>query len=158
MLKSLRGAVALAAVLFAVSCGPAAEPPAAATSAAPNPEQLAGGPVEPTPPAKPSPFPQWLQIAQQAGGGSIQYHPASIQRDSSTGIADVWVQVIYAAPQIYTSESKVATQRIEYTRERFLFRFDCNNVKYAIMDRRIMGVGETVAEDIPTVTQNDQVP
>jgi hypothetical protein len=147
----------VAALALLTACGPKAEAPVAA-SAAPPSDALAGGPVDPSAPAKPSPFPPWLTIALQAGGGMVQYHPASIQRDAKTGIADVWIQVTYGSPQKYQTEDKIAVQTITYQRERYLYRFDCNATRYAVMDRRIMGDGEVIAEDIPTVTKAGEIP
>lgn len=150
--------VAAAAVALALTaCGPKTDTTSTAGSAAPSSE-LAGGPVEPTPPAKKPVFPQWLEIARQAGGGAVQYHPASIQRDPKTKIADMWIQIIYSEPHTFVVDHPTAVEKISYVRERFLYRIDCENARFAIMDRRIMGEGEDVAQDIPTVTKPGQTP
>lgn len=123
------------------ACGPkeqSASAPAAAGSAAP----VAA--------AAKNPFPEWLTVAQQKGGGMVQYHPASIVRNPADHTADVWVQVIYGEPQTYVSEDKIAISKLTYQRERFLYRFDCESTRYHIEERRIMGAGEQVAETIKT--------
>lgn len=124
------------------ACGPkeqSASAPAAGGAAAPASTA-----------ANDSPFPEWLTIAQQKGGGLVQYHPATITRNQADQTADIWVQVIYGTPQIYVSEDKIAVSKITYQRERFLYRFDCNTPRYHIEERRIMGAGEQVVETIKT--------
>lgn len=137
----------LALALGAAACGPA--PQNAATSGAPGaPAAVAS--------AKPSPFPQWLQVANQAGGGAVYYHPASIERAANGATANIWVEILYGADQTYVIEDKTTRQTITYTRERILFRFDCNRLRYAILERRLMGAGEDVAETIRTPIKSDE--
>lgn len=126
------------------ACGPK-EQSASAPAGAPA---AAGG--APAPAAADNPFPEWLTIAQQKGGGMVQYHPATITRNPADETADVWVQVIYGTPQIYVSEDKIAVSKLTYQRERFLYRFDCTTPRYHIEERRIMGAGEQIAETIKT--------
>ncbi len=130
--------------LFAAACERAPEQPA--TSATPAPSTA----VAQAALAKPDVFPQWLQVANQAGGGAVYYHPASIVRLPDASAAEVWVEVLFGTDQTYVTEDKTTRQTITYTRERFLFRFDCNRTKYVIVERRIMGAGETIAETIKT--------
>jgi hypothetical protein len=156
MPKLYFGATAAVALALA-ACGPKAAAPGAA-SVAPSSTTLAGGPVEPTPPATKPVFPQWLEIARQAGGGAVQYHPASIQRDPKTKIADMWIQIIYSEPHTFVVNHPTAVEKITYQIERFLYRIDCEGARFAIMDRRIMGEGETVAQDIPTSTKPGETP
>lgn len=128
------------------ACGPQGQ-----SASAPAGAPAAGGAVAPAAaPAKDSPFPEWLTIAQQKGGGMVQYHPATITRNPADQTADVWVQVIYGTPQVYVSEDKIAVSRLTYQRERFLYRFDCTRPRYHIEERRIMGAGEQIAETIKT--------
>jgi hypothetical protein len=137
----------LIAPLFVIgllaACGPKEQ--SASAGGAPA---AAGAPA--SAPAKESPFPEWLTVAQQKGGGMVQYHPASIVRNPADQTADIWVQVIYGEPQIYVSEDKIAVSKITYQRERFLYRFDCTKPRYHIEERRIMSAGETVVETIKT--------
>ncbi len=145
----------LAVALTLAACGPSNKT-TAATSAAPatsGAPYLGGGPVAP---AKPNVFPEWLQLANQAGGGAVYYHPASIERAADKSTANIWVQILYGADQKYVIEDKTTRQTITYNRERILFRFDCNKYTYAILERRLMGSGEDVAESIKTPIKSDK--
>lgn len=138
----------LVIALTLAACGPSAQ--TAANSATP------GASAAPAPAAKPNPFPQWLQLANQAGGGAIYYHPASIVRAADGSTGDIWVQVLYGSDQTYVVEDKTTRQTITYTRERILFRFDCNKYKYAVLERRLMGAGEDVAETFKSPIKSDR--
>jgi hypothetical protein len=143
-------AVALALSTILASCGPG-EKTTASTSAAPA---ASVAPLAET--AEGSPFPQWLQVANQAGGGAVYYHPASINRTADVSTSDIWVQVVYGEDQTYVIEDKTTRQTITYNRERILFKFDCNKITYAILERRLMGAGEEVAETFKTPIKSER--
>lgn len=141
----------LVLALVMAACGP--HTGTSATSAAPGSSSVAPSMAQ----AKPSPFPQWLQIANQAGGGAVYYHPASIVRAADKSTSDIWVQIVYGSDQTYVIEDKTTRQTITYNRERILFRFDCNKYQYALLERRLMGQDEAVAETfkMPPPTERD---
>jgi hypothetical protein len=145
-----RTIVALALVGALAACGPKGSAPAAGPGA---PAPAAGN--DPAPPQSGAVFPGWLTIANQAGGGIIQYQPESIKRDATTGISDTWIQVIYTEPHTFVADLKDVTQTIQYVRERYLYRFDCKLARYHITERRIMREGELVAETVPMPMRND---
>jgi hypothetical protein len=147
-----RSLVVLTLVAALAACGPKA--PAPAGSAASAPTAAADGKNNPAPPRKDTPFPGWLTLANQAGGGIVQYQPESIKRDMATGIADVWLQIFYTEPHTFVADLKDVTQTITYVRERYLYRFDCKLARYHIMERRIMREGELVAETVPMPQRN----
>ena len=66
------------------------------------------------------------------------------------------MQVLYGSDQTYVVEDKTTRQTITYTRERILFRFDCNKYKYAVLERRLMGAGEDVAETFKSPIKSDR--
>lgn len=135
--------------LFAAACSRG--PQQAAESAAPAPSVAVAEPA----PVKPNPFPQWVFLAEQAGGGKVYYQPTTITRapDGSTG--DVWVEILYGNEQTYLIEDKTTRQTITYSRERVLFHFKCEDAQYAILERRLMGAGEEVAESIKTPMKSE---
>jgi hypothetical protein len=141
-------AFALAGAL--VACGPKA-----AETASSTPPAAAGGTNNPAPPQANNVFPGWLTLANQAGGGIVQYQPESIKRDAATGIADVWVQLIYTEEHTFVADLKDVTQTTKYIRERYLYRFDCKLARFHIMERRIMRENELVAETIPMPMRDD---
>jgi hypothetical protein len=89
--------------------------------------------------------------APYLGGG-----PVAIERAADKSTANIWVQILYGAEQKYVIEDKTTRQTITYNRERILFRFDCNKYTYAILERRLMGAGEDVAESIKTPITSDK--
>ena len=95
--------------VFAAACERGTEQ--GAGSAAPAPSTAVAQAAS----AKPPVFPQWLQVANQAGGGAVYYHPASIVRLADKSAAEVWVEVLYGTEQSYVIEDKTTRQTITYT-------------------------------------------
>lgn len=148
-MRAVLGGLAIALTL--AGCGPS--PQVASTSTAPA---ASTAPAVAAAPAKPNVFPEWLMLANQAGGGAVYYHPASIERAADKSTGDIWVQVVYGEDQTYVVEDKTTRQTITYNRERIRFRFDCNKIQYAILERRLMGAGEEVAETFKTPIKSDR--
>lgn len=147
--RIILGFVAAAAL---AACGPKAEPPPEAAIATPAAQD--SGVNRPAPPRTDTKFPGWLTIANQRGGGIVQYQPESIKREAN-GTAEIWVQILYTEPHTFVTDLKDVTQTIQYFRERFLYRFDCKLSRFHVMERNIMREAELVAETIP-MPQRDE--
>ena len=97
-------------------------------------------------------LPDWLLIAHQSGGGDIHFNQRTISRDGQ-GNADIWAQVRYGSNQIYSGSDGTTETIVRYNTERIHYRFRCADENFTIVERQIMGSGETVvARDQPTRT------
>jgi hypothetical protein len=94
-------------------------------------------------------LPDWLLIAHQSGGGDIHFNQRTITRDDA-GHADIWAQVRYGSQQIYSGSDGATETIVRYNTERIHYRFNCADEQFTIVERQIMGAGETVvARDEP---------
>ncbi|MES1198418.1 MAG: surface-adhesin E family protein [Pseudomonadota bacterium] len=93
-------------------------------------------------------LPDWLFILRTTDGGTIHMNQRTITRVN--GIADIWLQVHYGQQQLYEAVTGDRTSVIHYEVERLHYRFNCTDEKFLIVERQIMGAGETVvARDEP---------
>jgi hypothetical protein len=116
-------------------------------------------------PARPGPvvlshtqnMPDWLLVARQrdcAPGedcprGEVHFNQRTITR-SADGTADIWVQVRHGQTQLYQIEDENTRTTIRYDVQRVHYRFNCQTQQFFVVERQIMGAGETVvARDNP---------
>lgn len=145
------------AALALVACQPAAEAPTQGSpAAAPAAADLtAGGCVMNAQLRKTYADHEWYQIARQADGAFIQFAPKQMVCDRAARRVDAAIQIIHRNAQTAAFEDAEAIERIEYTRERYLYRIDCANRTFAIVQRQIMGAGEQVLKTVPML-RNDE--
>ncbi|MEJ0058694.1 MAG: hypothetical protein WDM79_03465 [Terricaulis sp.] len=106
-------------------------------------------------------LPDWLLVARQRDCardaapedrcplGDIHFNQRTIIRNPD-GTADIWVQVRHGRAQLYEVESETQTTTIRFELERIHYRFNCNSDQFVVIERQIMGAGETVvARDNP---------
>ena len=102
-------------------------------------------------------MPDWLLVARQrdcAPGegcprGEVHFNQRTITRNAD-GTADIWVQVRHGLPQLYQIESETTETTIRFEVERLHYRFNCASGEFIVVERQIMGAGETVvARDEP---------
>jgi hypothetical protein len=106
-------------------------------------------------------LPDWLLVARQRDCardaaaedrcplGNIHFNQRTITRNPD-GTADIWVQVSHGRAQLYEVESETQETTIRYELERIHYRFNCNSDQFVVVERQIMGAGETVvARDNP---------
>jgi hypothetical protein len=85
-------------------------------------------------------------------GARYTFNPFAMDCDPATGHRDVWLQIEYRAPQTETFEDADVVENVTFSRERFLYRIDCQGRQFQVLERRIMGVEpEAVAKSIPLV-------
>ena len=79
----------------------------------------------------------------------MHFNQRTITR-SADGTADIWVQVRHATPQLYQMEDATTQTTIRYEMQRLHYRFNCQTSQFYVVERQIMGAGETVvARDQP---------
>jgi hypothetical protein len=102
-------------------------------------------------------LPDWLLVARQrscAAGEDcprreVMFNQRSITR-SADGTADIWIQVRHGVPQLFQVESETSETTVRYEVERLHYRFNCTTEQFYVVERQIMGAGETViARDTP---------
>lgn len=102
-------------------------------------------------------LPDWLLVARQrdcdpgenCGRGEVMFNQRTITRNAD-GTADIWIQVHHASPQLYSLEDEHTETTIHFELERLQYRFNCSNAQFIVVERQIMGAGETVvARDHP---------
>lgn len=102
-------------------------------------------------------MPDWLLVARQrdcAPGedcprGEVHFNQRTITR-SADGTADIWVQVRHGRPQLYQIEDETTATTIRFEVQRLHYRFNCQTQQFFVVERQIMGAGETVvARDNP---------
>ncbi len=102
-------------------------------------------------------MPDWLLVARQrdcAPGedcprGEVHFNQRTITR-SADGTADIWVQVRHGQTQLYQLEDETTQTTIRYDVQRVHYRFNCQSEQFFVVERQIMGAGETVvARDSP---------
>src|SRR5690242_3100523 len=100
-------------------------------------------------------LPDWLLVARQRDCaradcvGEVMFNQRTITR-SPDGTADIWLQVRHGNPQAYPIETATTRTTITYTTERLHYRFKCAEGQFTVLERQIMGSGETVvARDNP---------
>jgi hypothetical protein len=102
-------------------------------------------------------MPDWLLVARQrdcAPGedcprGEVHFNQRTITR-AADGTADIWVQVRHGQTQLYQLEDATTQTTIRYDVQRVHYRFNCETEQFFVVERQIMGAGETVvARDHP---------
>lgn len=102
-------------------------------------------------------MPDWLLVARQrscAPGeecplGEVHFNQRTITR-SADGTADIWIQVRHGRAQLFETETETTETTVRYELERLHYRFNCNTDQFVVVERQIMGAGETVvARDNP---------
>ncbi|MFZ2028799.1 MAG: hypothetical protein WAU68_00700 [Vitreimonas sp.] len=100
-------------------------------------------------------LPDWLLVARQRDCaradcvGDVQFNQRTITRNPD-GTADIWLQVHHGNPQAYPIETATARTTITFTTERLHYRFKCAEGQFTVLERQIMGSGDTVvARDNP---------
>lgn len=100
-------------------------------------------------------LPDWLFVARQrdcidvAEGesdcrlGEVHFNQRTITR--ADGFADIWIQVRHGHPQIYEVEDETTRTTVRYEVQRLHYRFNCETGEFVVVERQIMGPGETVA-------------
>ena len=94
-------------------------------------------------------LPDWLLVARQRDCarqdcvGDIQFNQRTITRNPD-GTADIWLQVRHGNPQAYPIETATSRTTITFTTERLHYRFKCAENQFMIVERQIIGSGETV--------------
>ena len=146
----MRTSLAAFALLAVAACGPAGAPTQQGQGAAPVQE----GPVVL---ATTRNMPDWLLVARQRdcdpGGdcprGEVHFNQRTITRRAD-GTADIWVQVRHGTPQLYAIDDGATETTIRYEMQRVHYRFNCQTEQFFVVERQIMGAGETVvARDNP---------
>ncbi|MBL8531497.1 MAG: hypothetical protein JNK94_07160 [Hyphomonadaceae bacterium] len=101
-------------------------------------------------------LPDWLFVARQrdcsennagerqCGLGEVHFNQRTITR-AADGTADIWVQVRHAQPQVFQFEDATTTTTVRYEVQRLHYRFNCQTEQFIVVERQIMGPGETVA-------------
>ncbi|MBI3437234.1 MAG: hypothetical protein HY054_01025 [Proteobacteria bacterium] len=144
-----RTLAALASVVCLSACGQTTAPGGAAA-----PAQSGGGnngvALQST-----QNLPDWLLVARQRDCGrsdcvgEVLFNQRMITRNAD-GTADIWLQVRHGNPQAYPIETATTRTTITFTTERLHYRFKCAEGQFTVLERQIMGSGETVvAHDNP---------
>ena len=149
-MNMLARALVVAALLALAACGEAKAPDG-------QPPRAGGGIVL----ASTRNLPDWLLVARQRDCaidaaeedrcplGEVHFNQRTITR-TAEGFADIWVQASHGRPQLYEYETETTETTIRFTLERLHYRFNCNTSEFALIERQIMGAGETVvAQDQP---------
>lgn len=94
-------------------------------------------------------LPDWLLVARQRDCarqdcvGEILFNQRTITRNAD-GTADIWLQVRHGNPQDYPIETASTRTVVTFTTERLHYRFNCTSRQFVVVERQIMGAGETV--------------
>lgn len=100
-------------------------------------------------------LPDWLLVARQRDCaradcvGQVLFNQRTITRNAD-GTADIWLEVRHGNPQAYPIETATSRTTVTYTTERLHYRFKCAEGQFTVLERQIMGSGDTVvARDNP---------
>lgn len=153
----IRKLAALFAIFTLAACGQPQQAPSAGQPASPPAETdsvILGSTQN---------LPDWLLVARQRDCrgetpqedreclGEVHFNQRSITRSSDGTTADIWIQVRHGQPQAYQIEDATTETTIRYTTQRLHYRFNCTESEFVVVERQIMGTGETVvARDEPT--------
>lgn len=105
-------------------------------------------------------LPDWLLVArqrdcqttqdgqQECGVGEIHFNQRTITR--APPMADIWIQVRHAYPQLFEYETETHETTVRFEMERLHYRFNCDTGQFVVVERQIMGDNEqVVARDEP---------
>ncbi len=106
-------------------------------------------------------LPDWLLVARQRDCaadappaercplGEVHFNQRTISR-TADGFANIWVQTRHGQPQLFEIDSEATRTTIRYEVQRLHYRFNCTTREFVVIERQIMGPGETVvARDEP---------
>jgi hypothetical protein len=102
-------------------------------------------------------LPDWLLVARQRSCApdedcprrEVMFNQRTITRNSD-GTADIWIQVRHGVPQLFQIDSESTETTVRYEVERLHYHFNCTTEQFYVVERQIMGAGETVvARDEP---------
>jgi hypothetical protein len=94
-------------------------------------------------------LPQWMPIARVSGSGDVRFDRQSITRSPDDITAEILIEIRYPDEQQTTIEDADFKEVIAFQRERVLYRFDCEAGTAALIERRLMGQGDSVSHTIP---------
>lgn len=153
----MRKLAALACLFTLAACGPPAQQQSGAQQQAP------AGETDSVVLGSTQNLPDWLLVARQRDCrgetpaddreclGEVHFNQRTITRSADGSTADIWIQVRHGQPQAYQIEDASTETTIRYTTQRLHYRFNCNEQQFMVIERQIMGAGETVvARDNPT--------
>lgn len=139
----------LAALLLLAACGQ----PAAPDTPAEDPGAVVLGSART--------LPDWLLVARQRDCprnaapaercplGEVHFNQRTITR-TPDGTADIWIQVRHGRPQLFEYETETTETAVSFEVERLHYRFNCQTEEFIVVERQIMGPGDTVvARDEP---------
>jgi hypothetical protein len=81
----------------------------------------------------------WQHLRNQSDGSRIEFNPFTISCNPETGARDVWIQILRTRPEQEKFDDEKTFETISFTRDRYLYRIDCVNRSFVILERRIMG-------------------
>lgn len=102
-------------------------------------------------------LPDWLLVARQRSCApdedcprrEVMFNQRTITRNAD-GTADIWIQVRHGVPQRFQVDTETTESIVRYEVERLHYRFNCQTEQFYVVERQIMGAGETVvARDEP---------
>lgn len=101
--------------------------------------------------------PDWIEVARQRDCplvgeldkercpyGSVHYNRHTVTRSVDGSTANIWTQTTHGTPQLLQAETETTQMNIRYNQMRMLYRFQCNEGTFAIIERQIMGDNDTV--------------
>src|SRR5262245_56895674 len=96
-------------------------------------------------------LPDWSLVARQRDCppgedcplGEVKFNQRTITRGDD-GTADIWVQVRHGRPQVYQIEDATTQTTVRFSVQRLHYRFNCQTEQFFVVERQIMGAGETV--------------
>jgi hypothetical protein len=144
-MKMIARTFAALAVLALAACGQPAPP----SGSPPNAANGDGGSNNGVVLQSAQNLPDWLLVARQRDCsrqdcvGDIMFNQRTITRNAD-GTADIWLQVRHGNPQDYPIETPTSRTVITFTTERLHYRFNCATSQFLVLERQIMGAGDTV--------------
>ena len=102
-------------------------------------------------------LPDWLLVARQRSCApdedcprrEVMFNQRTITRNPD-GTADIWIQVRHGVPQLFQVDTETTESTVRYDVERLHYKFNCQTEQFYVVERQIMGAGETVvARDEP---------
>ena len=94
-------------------------------------------------------LPDWLLVARQRDCarsdcvGEVLFNQRTITRNPD-GTADIWLEVRHGNPLAYPIETASTRTTITFNTERLHYRFKCAEAQFTVLERQIMGAGDTV--------------
>jgi hypothetical protein len=95
-------------------------------------------------------LPQWIPIANTAGGGSVSYDLKGAKRALGEGRNEVTLQVRHATPEQWRLAEEGGERLISYQLEQVVMRFDCAKETFQVLERRVLEADGAVIERLVT--------